>query len=188
MTAKEWLKQFQRTLSSLPREERKKASDYYAEIFQDKAESGIPEEETVRELGDPASAAQAILNESGAKAASSGKAGFGRTCLVLLLFVCVGIPALLTLASLAIAGAAVFLSGFVLILAGLVAVAYTIVQAILGGFSVIFWANLGIGLAIAGIGCLLVPPFLGLTKFLFRLCGTIFTKTGQWIRGKREVH
>ena len=37
MTAKQWLKAFQKALAPLPRAERERAADYYAELFADRA-------------------------------------------------------------------------------------------------------------------------------------------------------
>ena len=52
MTAKQWLKAFQKALAPLPRAERERAADYYAELFADRAEAGEAEETIARELGE----------------------------------------------------------------------------------------------------------------------------------------
>ena len=80
MTAKQWLKAFQKALAPLPRAERERAADYYAELFADRAEAGEAEETIARELGDPAAAARAVLCESGAGNANGGTGAGGRRC------------------------------------------------------------------------------------------------------------
>ena len=77
MTAKQWLKAFQKALAPLPRAERERAADYYAELFADRAEAGEAEETIARELGDPAAAARAVLCESGAGGNGAGNANGG---------------------------------------------------------------------------------------------------------------
>ena len=98
-----------------------------------------------------------------------------------------GLPLLAVLFSLAVAGAALFLSGFAVILAGVAHVVYFLAQLYMyGGAGYV--AQIGIGLAAAGVGALLVPLFLCCTKWLFIACGKIFVLTGRIVRGKREAN
>ena len=79
------------------------------------------------------------------------------------------------------------MSGFAVILAGVAHVVYFLVQLCMyGGAGYV--AQIGIGLAAAGVGALLVPLFLCCTKWLFIACGKIFVLTGRVVRGKREAN
>ena len=85
------------------------------------------------------------------------------------------------------AGAALFLSGFAVILASVAYIVYFLVHLCMyGGAGYV--AQIGIGLAAAGAGALLVPLFLCCTKWLFIACGKIFVLTGRVVRGKREAN
>lgn len=185
MTRKQWEKQLKKHLSSLPKGEREKIADYYREIYDDRADAGFAEEEILREFGSPAAAAQRLTDEAALPPKKRG--AFGRFCLAVLPFLLVGLPAFLCLLALAVCGAALFLCGFAVIGAGIFDFIYFIVQMCVFGATGAYAAHLGIGLAAAGIGFLLTPPFLYLTKKLFLFSGKIFTLTGRYIRGKRQV-
>ena len=194
MTYRQWEKAFRKQLSRLPKEERERALGYYAELYGDKLDAGVSESEIVREFGDPKAAADKIIEESAETASAQGKTVRARTAgdtaaraAAVLLFLFVGLPLLAVLFSLAVAGAALFLSGFAVILAGVAYVVYFLVQLCMyGGAGYV--AQIGIGLATAGVGALLVPLFLCCTKWLFIACGKIFVLTGRIVRGKREAN
>ena len=192
MTYRQWEKAFRKRLSRLPGEERERA--YYAELYGDKLDAGVSESEIVREFGDPKAAADKIIEESAETASAQGKTVRARTAgdtaaraAAVLLFLFVGLPLLAVLFSLAVAGAALFLSGFAVILAGVAHVVYFLAQLYMyGGAGYV--AQIGIGLAAAGVGAMLVPLFLCCTKWLFIACGKIFVLTGRVVRGKREAN
>ena len=194
MTYRQWEKAFRKRLSRLPGEERERALGYYAELYGDKLDAGVSESEIVREFGDPKAAADKIIEESAETAFAQGKTVRARTAgdtaaraAAVLLFLFVGLPPLAVLFSLAVAGAALFLSGFAVILAGVAHVVYFLAQLYMyGGAGYV--AQIGIGLAAAGVGALLVPLFLCCTKWLFIACGKIFVLTGRIVRGKREAN
>ena len=195
MTYRQWEKAFRKRLSRLPGEERERALGYYAELYGDKLDAGVSESEIVREFGDPKAAADKIIEESAETASAQGKTVRARTAgdtaaraaAAVLLFLFVGLPLLAVLFSLAVAGAALFLSGFAVILAGVAHVVYFLAQLYMyGGAGYV--AQIGIGLAAAGAGALLVPLFLCCTKWLFIACGKIFVLTGRVVRGKREAN
>ena len=194
MTYRQWEKAFRKRLSRLPEEERERALGYYAELYGDKLDAGVSESEIVREFGDPKAAADKIIEESAETASAQGKTVRARTAgdtaaraAAVLLFLFVGLPLLAVLFSLAVAGAALFLSGFAVILAGVAHVVYFLAQLYMyGGAGYV--AQIGIGLAAAGVGALLVPLFLCCTKWLFIACGKIFVLTGRVVRGKREAN
>ena len=194
MTYRQWEKAFRKRLSRLPEEERERALGYYAELYGDKLDAGVSESEIVREFGDPKAAADKIIEESAETAFAQGKTVRARTAgdtaaraAAVLLFLFVGLPLLAVLFSLAVAGAALFLSGFAVILAGVAHVVYFLAQLYMyGGAGYV--AQIGIGLAAAGVGAMLVPLFLCCTKWLFIACGKIFVLTGRIVRGKREAN
>ena len=195
MTYRQWEKAFRKRLSRLPKEERERALGYYAELYGDKLDAGVSESEIVREFGDPKAAADKIIEESAETASAQGKTVRARTAgdtaaraaAAVLLFLFVGLPLLAVVFCLAVAGAALFLSGFAVILAGVAYVVYFLAQLCMyGGAGYV--AQIGIGLATAGVGALLVPLFLCCTKWLFIACGKIFVLTGRVVRGKREAN
>lgn len=195
MTYRQWEKAFRKRLSRLPKEERERALGYYAELYGDKLDAGVSESEIVREFGDPKAAADKIIEESAETASAQGKTVRARTAgdtaaraaAAVLLFLFVGLPLLAVVFCLAVAGAALFLSGFAVILAGVAYVVYFLAQLYMyGGAGYV--AQIGIGLAAAGVGAMLVPLFLCCTKWLFIACGKIFVLTGRIVRGKREAN
>ncbi len=61
LTRSEWTADFKSRLADLPAEEQKKAEDYYAELFEDKYESGMSEKQIIDSFGPPAEAAEAVI-------------------------------------------------------------------------------------------------------------------------------
>lgn len=197
MTAKQWLKAFQKALAPLPRAERERAADYYAELFADRAEAGEAEETIARELGDPAAAARAVLCESGAgnanggtgaggnggtgagKAPRAGRAGW----LKALLACGVGIPAVAAIIALGSIAVAIAASDAILVLAGLGGTGGAFVLLAAEGFAGGLLAIGGLMLAAAGVGCLLAPPLLALARLLLGLCGRIWKETANFVQG-----
>ena len=198
MTAKQWLKAFQKALAPLPRAERERAADYYAELFADRAEAGEAEETIARELGDPAAAARAVLCESGAGNANGGTGAgnanggngavgaprAGRAGWLKALLACgVGIPAVAAIPALGCIAVALAASDAILVLAGLGGTGGAFVLLAAEGFAGGLLAIGGLMLAAAGVGCLLAPPLLALARLLFRLCGRIWKETANFVQG-----
>ena len=197
MTAKQWLKAFQKALAPLPRAERERAADYYAELFADRAEAGEAEETIARELGDPAAAARAVLCESGAGNANGGNGAggnggtgagkaprAGRAGWLKALLACgVGIPAVAAVTALGCIAVAIAASDAILVLAGLGGTGGAFVLLAVEGFAGGLLAIGGLMLAAAGVGCLLAPPLLALARLLFRLCGRIWKETANFVQG-----
>lgn len=189
MTAKQWLKAFQKALAPLPRAERERAADYYAELFADRAEAGEAEETIARELGDPAAAARAVLCESGAGNANGGNGAVGapragRAGWLKALLACgVGIPAVAAIIALGCIAVALTASDAILVLAGLGGTGGAFVLLAAEGFAGGLLAIGGLMLAAAGVGCLLAPPLLALARLLFRLCGRIWKETANFVQG-----
>ena len=193
MTAKQWLKAFQKALAPLPRAERERAADYYAELFADRAEAGEAEETIARELGDPAAAARAVLCESGARGNGAGGNGgtgagkaprAGRAGWLKALLACgVGIPAVAAIIALGSIAVAIAASDAILVLAGLGGTGGAFVLLAAEGFAGGLLAIGRLMLAAAGVGCLLAPPLLALARLLFRLCGRIWKETANFVQG-----
>lgn len=193
MTYKQWEKKFRRALRSLPRQERDAAGGYYAELYGDKRDAGLAEEDILAEFGDPAAAAGRILEDAesagvhaaGARQATAGDTA-ARTALVVIGALFLGIPLLAAALAVTAAFAAAALSGVACVIAGIVQFGYFAVQMIADGASGAYVAHLGIGLAAAGAGCLLIPASGWLTKQCIRLLGAAFAETGRFITGKRR--
>ena len=117
MTKKQWDKRLNKKLSALPDKERRRVLDYYDELYWDKRDAGFSEEAILKEFGAPEEAAARALEESGAPKTKKGAAG--RFFIAFFLFLFVGLPVLIVLAALGITGAAVFVSGFAVIAAGM---------------------------------------------------------------------
>ncbi|HIX47305.1 MAG TPA: DUF1700 domain-containing protein [Candidatus Borkfalkia faecigallinarum] len=189
MTAKQWLKAFQKALAPLPRAERERAADYYAELFADRAEAGEAEETIARELGDPAAAARAVLCESGAGNANGGSGAggaprAGRAGWLKALLACgVGIPAVAAITALGCIAVALAASDAILVLAGLGGTGGAFVLLAAEGFAGGLLAIGGLMLAAAGVGCLLAPPLLALERLLLGLCGRIWKETANFVQG-----
>lgn len=60
-----WQDELESYLYSLPREEKNKAFSYFSEMYADKREAGLSEEEIVESFGPPYDVAKRILSESG---------------------------------------------------------------------------------------------------------------------------
>lgn len=63
----EWRDEFERFLGSLDKTERERILAYYSEIYADKRDSGMTEQQVVAEFGAPYDAAKKIMEEEGAK-------------------------------------------------------------------------------------------------------------------------
>jgi uncharacterized membrane protein len=83
MTKYEWEKELRRNIQSLPADEVARILDYYSELFEDKAETGMSEKAIVNEFGNPFDVARKIINEfegdAGATAGTGATAGAGAT-------------------------------------------------------------------------------------------------------------
>lgn len=67
MTKNEWIAELKKNTEKLPSEEQNKILEYYEELFSDKTESGMDEEEIINEFGNPRDVAEKLLNESSAE-------------------------------------------------------------------------------------------------------------------------
>lgn len=67
MTKIEWIAELKKNTEKLPSEEQNRILEYYEELFSDKTESGMSEEEIINEFGNPRDVAEKLLNESPAE-------------------------------------------------------------------------------------------------------------------------
>ena len=72
MNRSEFIDALRAQTGALPEAERARLEDYYNELIDDSVEDGIPEEEAVAALGDPAELVRALLPHSGARTFSEG--------------------------------------------------------------------------------------------------------------------
>ena len=191
MTKKQWLKRFKKKLSALPREEKEAAVQYYTELFNERTDRGESETEIINNFGSPEQAAGAIACEKNeySKIAyqSSGGLTAGRFFVVTILFICVGIPVLILIFALGVTAIALLISAFAMIAAGAAQALYFLIIQLIYGFNAGFVAQIGIGIAAAGLGCLLVPLFLFCVKWIFKSCGKMFTSSTRLICEKRRA-
>lgn len=191
MTKKQWLKRFKKKLSALPRGEQEAAVEYYTELFNERIDRGESETEIINTFGSPEQAAVAIACEKNeySKIAyqSSGGLTAGRFFAVTLLFVFVGIPVLVVIFVLGVTAVALLVSAFAMIAAGIAQALYFLIVQLIYGFSAGFLAQIGIGVAAAGLGFLLVPLFLRCLKWIFKGCAKMFTSSTRLICEKRRA-
>lgn len=190
MTYKEWERRLLKNLKSLPKNERQAIADYYREMYGDKQDLGLTDEEILQEFGMPEACATKILSEEreafslpenkrtkrkdGASFASIVGIAFA-TLLIIVPITCVW-------AALVASFGAVTFSGAIFALAG---VAYTVLAPFmamggLGGAAIT--AHIGTGIALCGIGLLLIVGFMLLTKYTAIGLG----KTLTFIYGRRK--
>ena len=185
MTFTQWNKKLKKRLSALPAQERGKVLAYYEELYMDKRDAGMTEADILAGFGSPEEAAARAAEGSEAPAPKGNAAG--RFFFMLVLYLFIGIPVIAVIFSLAVTAAALFLSGFAVLAAGIADFFYFLIQICLYGAGGAYIAHLGIGLGCAGAGALLVPLFLFLTKALLTACGKLLRATGRYIRGKKET-
>ena len=172
MSYKEWERKLLRQLAVLSKNERLSIADYYREMYGDKKDLGLTDEEILQEFGEPESCARKILSEeresiSSAKTRSArvnkisvayivGVAFF--TLILILPLVCVGIAVVASFA----AGVA---CGVIFVLAGVAYIVFAPFMAISGVSVAGITAHIGTGIAGCGVGLLAFVGFYLLTKY-----------------------
>lgn len=180
MTQKKWERTLKRFLSPLPKSEQKSIVAYYREMYQDKLDLGLSEQEILNEFGDPQVCAGRMIAESSieqktpsatnnpfaqeykAKPIKSASVGgtLGMVFFTLLLGIPVGAVWVSVIATFAAVGVASIAVGF----AGLLFPLLTPFYSSLGFSGISFTANLGLYLASAGAGFMLAVLFYHATK------------------------
>lgn len=196
MTYREWEAKLLGYLKSLTADEIKEIKDYYAEIYSDKTECGMVDEEIVRQFGEPEVCAARILMESGENTENEEKndtvsekskqnkdtvtpkvskpksqkpltrgISVGEIIGVFFFVILLVIPIEVIFLSVLISIGAVALSGAVMAIVGILATVISPLTFAVGYSFAGFMATLGTALATAGIGAILVPIFVPLTKY-----------------------
>lgn len=194
MTRLEWEASLVLNLKSMPQEEIDAAIEYYREMYGDKRDAGLTTEEILREFGDPALCAKRIILESrcenenkktaskrisphetaeqnvakSEKSAVNYNTGVSVSDIVGAVFftLLLVIPFAAVLISLIASFGAVTVSGCAMVIAGVI---FTIASPFLSFFGVTFHAtiaNIGLGIATAGVGAVLAVVFFLLTKYM----------------------
>ena len=170
MTYKKWEKELLKVLKPLPKEERLAAIEYYKELYGDKLEGGITDEDIVKEFGTPSACAERILSENGLSLSANHANGnaIGWWIAICFLTPILILPIYATLFSIVLSLGAVTLSVGASSLAGALYVVYSPFLAIEGlrFFDVI--SHMGIGFVVAGVCLLLTIAFGYLTKYSFK--------------------
>lgn len=65
MTRREWMKEFGKYIGGLNADERDRAMSFYAELYNDKYDSGMREADIVKSFGDPREAACEVMRDAG---------------------------------------------------------------------------------------------------------------------------
>ena len=184
MTSKQWFKRLKRALGSLPRNERDAAVQFYTELYEDKRENGEAAADILAGFGLPESVAANILSEKEPlPPAPSAGSTVARWVGGFFLFICVGIPVFAVLFSLIVTAASLCASGAVVCLAGIADFVWALI-VLAKGTEVAAVAHLGIGIATAGAGLLMIPCFALCVKGLFFVCKKSLAFTGRMMTGK----
>lgn len=191
MKAKEWIEILELNLKSVPKVERDGIIEYYKEMIADVLESGVDEEEFIFTLGNPTDVAQKILADNGEKIFARNDNDFAyenpptneptkndgawiRGLMSIPLYV-------LTYTLLIILGSLIFAGG-VAVLAGVIALPFSIVEWASG--TVINGAGLfGLSLGVLGAGLALLIGSIMAFKSANRLNG----KINSWIKGEQKA-
>ncbi len=181
MTWKKWERVLKRYLSPLPKSERQTIVAYYREMFEDKLDSGLTEQEILAEFGAPQACAGRMIAESSIeqeapvpasnpfvqeykakpiKSTSAGEA-VGMVFFTILLVV----PILAVWVSVIASFAAVSVACVAVGVAGLIFPLLSPFYSLLGFSGLSFTANLGLYLASAGAGLMLSVAFYFATKY-----------------------
>ncbi len=174
MSREEYLKALRRKLKKLPNEEIDAALEYYNEYFEEAGEENTAE--VVAKLGSPALVASQILAEYAVKGldneSSTAKKGLSAVWFIILAILASPIALPLLLLVICLVFTLVLLGGTFLLTFFLLNVSLVLsgIVSIVAGLAVItqHWQTsiffIGIGLTASGIGILLFPPLVLVTK------------------------
>lgn len=187
MKRKDWNKKLKKRLSRLPREERDRILSYYGEMFDDKAESGMSEEEILREFGAPADVAARFLSEYAEPAAKKTGVSAGRIAAGVCFQVLAGVALVCVIISLIAACVSLAVSFTGVSLAGAGCMGFYIVQHIRHGFATVLIAYYGLSAAAIGLGLVLAPLFFKLTPLSCKLLVKYFQWSAAMFTGSKAV-
>lgn len=190
MTYKEWERRLLKNLKSLPKNERQSIADYYREMYGDKCDLGLSCEEILQEFDTPEACAEKILSEEREELSPPKNNRTKRkdkpsvASIVGIAFATLLIIAPITCvwAALVASFGAVTLSGAIFTLAGVAYTVFAPFMAIGGLGGAAITAHIGTGIALCGIGLLLIVGFMLVTKYTAIGLG----KTLTFIYGRRK--
>ncbi len=194
MTYVQWESEFEKCIGSLPKNEKDEIIGYYREIYADKREAGLSDEEIIKNFGEPMLAAAKILMENsteekdskGAEAAEPsaeankseapakfkiptprfrGKITVASVVGWFFLIVLFAIPLAAVLISAFAALAALTASGLAIAVSGAALTVASPFAFFLGYTVPGVFATLGCALAMVGIGIILFEIFYVITKY-----------------------
>ena len=181
MTWKKWSRELKRFLSPLPRSERQTIVAYYREMFEDKLDLGLTEQEILTEFGNAQSCAGRMIAESSIEQESPvaqnnpfvreykvkplKRSSVGAIVGMVFFSLLVVIPIAAAWVSVIAAFAASGVACLAVALAGLVFPLLSPFYSLLGFTGVAFTANLGYFVACAGAGLILSVGFYYATKY-----------------------
>lgn len=185
MNKNEFLARFSSSLEAMPPAEREKSVLFYAEAIDDRIEDGMSEEEAVADLGDPQQAARSMVSQMPAVPrviAQTKRRSMGLFWTLTILGSPIWVPLLI---SFAVVVLSVYLTIWILVATvWLVAAVFVLVLPLclvlavwgaMHGLVAAAITQMGLGLAMAGIGICLVRPALAWTVGLIRL-------SQRWLR------
>lgn len=196
MTYEQWEAKLKELLTGASEEEIKEAIGYYKEIYSDKKEAGLSDEEIVREFGAPEECAGRISYEADSEAGeacaaekdgfvSKGdlkfKFPFTTSVFGAVLFsIFVTIPLFSVLIGGISAFVAASIGGAAAALGGVGMIVLSFVQLFIGGGASPFFAMIGMGIASVGAGVLCAISFFFITKhtvlFSYKLFKSMYIK------------
>ena len=199
MTYVQWESEFQKCIGSLPQKEKDEIIGYYREIYADKREAGLTDEEIIKNFGEPMLAAAKILMENNAdekdsqEAAadeppvkekkaeasakpkapaprSNGKVTVAAVVGWFFLIILFIIPLAAVLFSAFAAVAAIMVAGFAIAVSGVVLTVASPFAFFLGYTGLGVLATLGAALTLVGVGIILFEIFYVITKYFAFAC------------------
>ncbi len=166
----EFLYRLDGLLSDIPRDDAKRSLDYYAEMIDERIESGMSEEDAVAELGTPEDIAAQIVGDITPNEAVNTKKRTRKPSALTVILLILGAPVWI---SLLVAAFAVIFSLYASLWAVIISlwaafgsVAASSVAALAAGIGTVFTARAFTGVALIGASLVLA----GLAIFLFCIC------------------
>ncbi len=208
MTYIKWQDELEKYLGTLSPNEKEKVFAYFAEMYADKRDAGIPEEEIIEEFGAPYDAAKRILAENGDTAeqpqnvnetffsdtppivdnadnTQGGKHG-NFTWALILLFVIFAIPLFVLIIVIASITVSFCIVPIATIAGGFAAIGGAIGGVVSGGGGAVAAAFAGLGLIIVGFGIILIPLFFGLVKLMWKALTAVFNALRRAFSGRNK--
>ncbi len=173
MTYKEWERRLLKNLKSLPKNERQSLADYYREMYGDKQDLGLTDEEILQEFGTPEACAEKILSEEreafslpeNKRTERKDEVSVASIVGIAFASLIVIVPLACVWAALVASFGAVTFSGVIFALAGVAYIVLAPFMAMGGLGGAAITAHIGTGIAMCGVGLLLFVGFYLLTKY-----------------------